>query len=94
MRLVIAATARRDLTEAIAFIAADNPRAAERQSAPIQAATLRLIDFPGMGRVDRDGNRIAQVPGTPFRLVYEAPPDHILILRVWHGAREWPFDPR
>lgn len=94
MRLVLSGAARRDLTEAIAFIATDNPQAAERQNRMVQAAALRLARFPALGRAEAGGRRILQVPGTPFRLIYEARHDTILILRVWHGAREWPFDPR
>ena len=94
MRLVLSGTARRDLTEAITFIAADNPHAAERQNRLIQATALRLTRFPALAHAEAGGRRVAQVPGTPFRLIYEARRDSILILRVWHGARAWPSDPR
>ena len=94
MRLALSGTARRDLAEAIAFIAADNPQAADRQNRLIQATAFRLARFPALGRAEAGGRRVAQVPGTPFRLIYEVRRDSILILRVWHGARQWPSDPR
>jgi toxin ParE1/3/4 len=94
VRLVLSGTARRDLAEAIAFIAADNPHAADRQNRLIQATAHRPTRFPALGRAEVEGRRVAQVATTPFRLVYEVRRDSILILRVWHGARAWPSDPR
>ena len=38
--------------------------------------------------------RAAAVRNTAYRLIYAIAADEVLILRVWHGAREWPFDPR
>ncbi len=56
------------------------------------AGTLAL--FPTAGRATASGHRMLAVPRTPFRLVYRAETDRILITAVWHGARAWPFDPR
>ena len=97
MRLVFSGRARRDLTEAIAFIAAENPAAASWQRGLIEETARRLTVFPALGPTlgeMLDSTRQAQVPRTPFRLVYAIRQDAIVILRVWHGAREWPSDPR
>jgi toxin ParE1/3/4 len=90
MRLVFAASARRDLAEAIDFIRQDNPAAAQEQSRRIRAAARRLPEFPHLGGELDDDRRRLQVPRTPFILVYRVTPGAILILRVWHGARQWP----
>jgi plasmid stabilization system protein ParE len=82
--------ARRDLREALAYIAADNPRTAERQEQLVRTAAFRLTDFPDLGRPLDRRRRLLQVRGTRFRLVYIATRDAIVILRVWHGARQWP----
>ncbi|WP_137177346.1 type II toxin-antitoxin system RelE/ParE family toxin [Roseomonas sp. AR75] len=88
MRLVFALAARRDLAEAVAYISADNPDAARRQRRLIERAAQRLLDFPGLGREDEDGRRRLRVPRTPFVLMYRQHDEMIVILRVWHGARQ------
>lgn len=91
MRLVFTEPARRDLADAFAFIAADNSAAAERQEARVLRAAWSLLEFPKLGRAaERTGERRLDMRGTPFRLVYRQSGDAIIILRVWHGARQWP----
>lgn len=91
MRLVIALRACRDLAKAIAFIAADDPDAADRVAARLRSAAAKLVEFPALGAPygGRD-RRVFSVPRTPFRLVYRARKDRLTILRIWHGARGWP----
>lgn len=88
----LSAAALGDLEEAIEFIAADNPVAAERVSARLHAAAASLAEFPlrGVAIPGRKPRRVLTVPDTPFRLVYSVSQDRILILRIWHGARGWP----
>jgi toxin ParE1/3/4 len=94
VRLVWAPTAIRHLREAAAFIAQDNPDAADSLVTRLTVAAETLALFPASGRATADGRRMLSVPGTPFRLVYRPQADLILIVAVWHGARAWPFDPR
>jgi toxin ParE1/3/4 len=53
MRVVWLRRALRNLEEAAAWIARDNPAAAVAMAARIEAATRRLADFPGSGRQGR-----------------------------------------
>ncbi len=53
-------------------------------------AGAHLTAFPEMGRSDQAGRRFFAVPRTPFLLIYREEADHVLILRIWHGARQWP----
>lgn len=94
MRLFWSVMAQGQLREARAFIARDDPDAARRIVAAIQATADRLAAFPNSGIALESGRRAAQVRGTPFRLIYaiEAP-DRLRIIAVWHGARRWPYDP-
>ena len=94
MRLVWAPIALHHLAEARDFVAQDNPDAAEALVVRLAACAETLAQFPGAGRATGNGRRILSVPRTPFRLVYRPLADRILIIAVWHGAREWPFDPR
>jgi len=90
VRLVFSVPARRDVIEALAFIGESDPRAAERQNALLQQAARRLTRFPKLGAPMEGGNRRLQVRGTPFALIYREQGDTLTILRVWHGARQWP----
>ncbi|HWB60809.1 MAG TPA: type II toxin-antitoxin system RelE/ParE family toxin [Chthoniobacteraceae bacterium] len=88
--VIIARSALRNLEEIHAYIARDNPRAA-------QAFSLRLLDeaeslktFPERGGyiVERPGARFVIVH--PYLVVYRiiAETRTVRVLRYWHGARE------
>jgi plasmid stabilization system protein ParE len=80
-----------DLVEVRRFIAADNPRAATDTVARIRRSAMRILEFPNSGApLGMAELRVATVPGTPFRLFYRVKRDAILIVAVWHGARQWP----
>jgi plasmid stabilization system protein ParE len=90
MRLRLSAAALRDLTEAVDFIAAENPEAALRLRARLIEAAESLRDFPALAPMAGDGRRIFTVSGTRFRLLYRVREQTVLILRILHGARQWP----
>ena len=88
--VIIARPALRDLGQIRAYIARDNPRAA-------QAFVLRLLDeaeslkaFPERGGhiVERPGARFVIVH--PYLVVYRIVEESrtVRVLRYWHGARE------
>lgn len=80
-----------DLLDAYAFIASDNPVAAERVQARLIGAAERLQDFPNSGRIGRrSGTREMPVSQTPYVMIYVVSDDRVIITRLWHGARE-PF---
>ena len=75
------------------FIEFDSPRSAISVDEAIEAKADQLIDFPEIGRVGRvDGTRELVLTSLPYVLVYIIRPDTVLILRVLHGARQWPDD--
>jgi toxin ParE1/3/4 len=81
-------SAVRDLEEIRAFIAADKPSAAVRVAERIKSAIGRLSEFPLMGRqTQQPGIRILTIPGTPYLVYYQVPPDRVVIVAVFHGAR-------
>lgn len=80
-----------DLLDAYAFIAADNPLAAERVQDRLVNVARTLSDLPNRGRAGRKvGTRELMVSGTPYLIVYTIGGEAVTILRLWHGARE-PF---
>lgn len=94
MIAVLSPAARRDLIEAVRWIARDNPKAAQALRSAIMVAAERMGRFPDMGRewpelVDPPV-RLLALTGFPYLVVYD--PDHRppLILRVLHGARDLP----
>jgi toxin ParE1/3/4 len=80
-----------DLDEAAAFISQDNPQAAKRQVKRIWDAARLLSDHPDAGRPGRvHGTRELVVADTPFIVPYRVVGNTVQILRVLHGARQWP----
>ena len=91
MRIVWTAPALRDLAAARAYIASDNPLAADRQVARVLAAVGGLLRFPEPGRAGRrPASRELVVPHSAYLVAYRVRADTIEILRVLHGRQRWP----
>lgn len=77
----------------IDHIANEDPRAAEQQDQRILDAVANLAEHPRIGREGREsGTRELVVTRTPFVVVYQVD-EHtksVSILRVLHGAQQWP----
>lgn len=83
--------AKRDKDALIDYIAQDNPLAAVDQGDEIMQQAARLADFPTMGRVGRlRGTRELIINRTPYIVAYRIKGATIHILRVLHGAQQWP----
>ena len=91
MHLRWAPATRRDLASIIHFISQDSPEAAREQVQRIERRADDLIDYPALGRRGRQpSTRELVVPGTPYLLIYRSSADTVEILRVLHGAQDWP----
>nr|WP_305112941.1 type II toxin-antitoxin system RelE/ParE family toxin [Shinella lacus] len=87
----MSAFALSDRDSIFTYIEAVNPSAAILIDERIVGATRRLIDFPASGRVGRiAGTRELLINGTPYIVAYTVAETTIRILRVLHGAQEWP----
>jgi addiction module RelE/StbE family toxin len=83
--------ARQQLDEAGAYIARDNPEAADRLVQRIRNAVERLADNPLMGRNGRViGTRELVVTGTSYIVAYRVRGQTVEVLAVHHAARKWP----
>ncbi len=81
----------RDLVALRAYIARDNPRAAEETAAKVIAAAEGLVVFPARGRPGRKpATRELVITDTPFAAVYRVRDEIVEVLRVLRGARRWP----
>jgi toxin ParE1/3/4 len=80
-----------DLDEIAGYVSKDNPDAARRMVKRLWKAAHVLTGQPEMGRPGRvHGTRELVVVNTPFVLPYRVVGAEIEILRVLHGARNWP----
>ena len=80
-----------DLDEARAYIALDQPVAAQAIGSRIREAITGLAQFPERGRPGRvQGTRELVIAGTPFVAAYRVNGEHVDVLAIMHGARQWP----
>ena len=91
MKVRVSPVARAEVRSIAQKVTADNgPAVADRLTSTITAALSQLERFPELGKPGR-------VPGTrelglarPFVIVYRIEPDAVTVLRVIHGAMQWP----
>jgi toxin ParE1/3/4 len=81
-----------DLASLRAYIAEDDPAAAQRVVLRIiHSIESLLAGQPQMGRPGRvPGTRELVVPRTPYVIPYRIRDNRIQVMRVYHGARRWP----
>ncbi len=73
------------------YIATDNPKAARGTADRLLGAVQRLTQFPASGRPGRvPYTRELVIADTPYLIVYRVSDETVEILRVIHGARQWP----
>jgi len=82
------------LSQAVHFIAQDNPTAAAQIGQAIIDKALLLGQFPRLGKIYRKMQRddFRETPVPPYRVIYQIRDEQnrIDILSVWHTAREEP----
>jgi len=90
MRLVVDATAWRDLNDIGTWIAKDSPEAARRVLQNILQTVEQLAQFPRLARRGRArGTYERLVAGTPYIIVFELweNPLAVIIIAIVHAAR-------
>ena len=89
--------ARDDLRDLVAFIAADNPTAAETFGFRFMSRVDLLANFPKLGRVvpEENDESIREIVLWPYRIIYQVLPRQqgVAVVRIWHGARGEPEIP-
>lgn len=91
MRLEWKPLAQGDLDAIMDYLAGESPQAAIDQGDEIHRQVERLLEHPRLGRPGRvRGTRELVVNRTPYIVAYRVSPTVITILRVLHGARQWP----
>jgi len=93
VKLVWSAFALSDRDDIFTHIESESPAAAITVDERIVAATGRLRAFPESGRPGRvAGTRELVITGTPYLAAYAVAGETVRILRVLHGAQQWPED--
>ena len=91
MRLEWRPRALADLDEIHERISRDQPTAAASMAERIIGATELLRLYPRLGRLGRaPSTREVAVARTPYLLIYRDQAEAVTILRVLHGAQNWP----
>jgi addiction module RelE/StbE family toxin len=91
VKLTWSAFALSDRDGIFTHIEAQSPAAAIAIDERIVTAAQRLRDFPENGRPGRvAGTRELVVTGTPYVAAYQVTGETARILRVLHGAQQWP----
>ncbi len=91
MRLEWSLSAIEDREAIFDYIEQDNPQAAIDIDEHISVRVEGLRQFPESGRPGRvEGTRELVIDRTPYIAAYRILGDTVCILRVLHGALEWP----
>ena len=91
MRLRWTTPAANDLYNIVQRIRRDNPAAATKVAKILYDECGRLRDFPRRGRKGRiEGTRELVFPGLPYIVVYTIQDQIVELLRIYHGAQDWP----
>lgn len=91
MRLEWSVFALEDRDGIFDYIEEDSPRAAVVVDDRIRTQVRQLLQFPETGRPGRvEGTRELVISRTPYIAAYRITGDTVRILRVLHGAQQWP----
>jgi toxin ParE1/3/4 len=88
VEIVWSPLARARLEEIHAYVALDNPAAAERLATRIVAVVEALRNHPHLGRAGAEpGIRELIIGGTPYVVVYRVRGKRVTISTIWHAAQ-------
>jgi len=91
MRLRWTTPAAQDLDNIVRRIQQDNPDAAAKVAKTLYDGCGSLENFPRLGRKGRiEGTRELVFAGLPYIVVYRIQDQSLEILRIYHGAQDWP----
>ena len=91
MRLGWSAAAAGDLELIAAYLFDKTPVHAERLVRSLYREITGLRDFPSRGRSGKKpGTRELVIPSLPYIVVYQVSRDAVYIVRILHGAQQWP----
>jgi toxin ParE1/3/4 len=91
LKLRYTSRAQADLSELFNYLDMRDKPAAIRVINAIEHSAEILATHPLTGRqTDLAEVRVKPVPNFPYLIFYHAIGSDLIVLRVWHSAREWP----
>ena len=91
MRVRWTTDAAGDIERICDYIAQSRPESARRVAQSVVDRIGTLEAFPHLGRSGRvEGTREIAFPPLPFVAVYEIRDEQVIVLRILHGAQQWP----
>ena len=90
MRVRWTTDAADDLERMCDYVARERPEAARRLALDVLHAIEGLCAFPNRGRPGLVQGTRELVLTRPFLAVYEVREEEVQVLRILHGARQWP----
>lgn len=91
MRVRWTTPASNDLYKIVQRIKKDNEPAALKTANILYDGCGDLQKFPRRGRKGRiSGTRELVFPGLPYIVVYQIQDQVVEVIRIYHGAQEWP----
>jgi len=91
MRIRWTTRAANDLYNIVKRIQRDNEAAAAKVANILYQGCDDLRTFPRRGRSGRiQGTRELVFPGLPYILVYQIKHQIVEVVRIYHGAQDWP----
>jgi toxin ParE1/3/4 len=84
--------AKRELRAIHDYIAQNSPRYAQGMVDRVTLRTKELAQFPRLGAVvpEYEDESIQELFEHPYRIIYQAHTDRVVILTVVHGSRQLP----
>ena len=93
MKVEWSAFAMEDRDRIFDYIESESPKAAVLVDSRIEEQVSRLAQYPAFGRPGRvEDTRELAIGQTPYIAPYRIYGDVVRILRVLHGAQQWPDD--
>ncbi|MEI2415971.1 type II toxin-antitoxin system RelE/ParE family toxin [Orrella sp. JC864] len=93
MKVEWSAFAMEDRDRIFDYIESESPKAAVLVDSRIEEQVNRLAQYPEFGRPGRvEDTRELVIGQTPYIAPYRIYGDVVRILRVLHGAQQWPDD--
>jgi toxin ParE1/3/4 len=90
MKVVLSSRAQEDLSEIVAYIARDSPRAALAMSSRLRQAAKSLSSLAMRFAIDPATDMRKRSVGA-YALLYVVG-DRVEIVRILHAARDWPSE--
>ena len=91
MRIRWTSAATKDLQQIADYLFEKTPNNAARFIREIYSVPASLARFPKSGRIGKKlGTREWVMSSLPYVVVYQEKPDTLIVVRVLHGAQDWP----